>query len=75
MKSEVVVVTGASAGIDRATEECAPLAMIAEQAGAGATTGKMRVMDIRPESVHQRIPFAIGSPQEINIYEQAYREG
>ena len=53
--------------------ECAPLAMIAEQAGGGATTGKMRVMDIRPESVHQRIPFAIGSRYEIGVYEDAYR--
>jgi fructose-1,6-bisphosphatase I len=53
--------------------ECAPLAMIAEQAGGGATTGKMRVMALKPESVHQRIPFAIGSRHEIEIYENAYR--
>lgn len=52
--------------------ECAPLAMIAEQAGGAATTGKMRVIDIKPESVHQRIPFAIGSRYEIEKYEQAY---
>jgi fructose-1,6-bisphosphatase I len=55
--------------------ECAPLAMIAEQAGGGATTGKTRVMSIRPESVHQRIPFAIGSRHEVEIYENAYRVG
>ena len=54
--------------------ECAPLAMIAEQAGGGATTGRMRVSDIRPESVHERIPFAIGSRYEIDLYENAYRE-
>ena len=52
--------------------ECAPLAMIAEQAGGAATTGKMRVVDIKPQSVHQRIPFAIGSRYEIEKYEQAY---
>ena len=54
--------------------ECSPLAMIAEQAGGGATTGKRRVMDICPDKIHQRVPFAIGSVQEINAYEQAYAE-
>jgi fructose-1,6-bisphosphatase I len=54
--------------------ECAPLAMIAEQAGGGCTTGKHRVMGIRPEDLHQRIPFAIGSLNEIGKYEKAYRE-
>ena len=52
--------------------ECAPLAMLAEQAGGGATTGRKRVMDIHPESFHQRIPFAIGSLQEIQEYEKVY---
>jgi fructose-1,6-bisphosphatase I len=54
--------------------ECAPLAMISEQAGGGCTTGKRRVMDVRPEDIHQRIPFAIGSLYEIDKYERAYRE-
>ncbi len=53
--------------------ECAPLAMIAEQAGGAATTGKLTVMEIEPESVHQRVPFAIGSRYEIEKYEEAYR--
>jgi fructose-1,6-bisphosphatase I len=52
--------------------ECAPLAMIAEQAGGGATTGRRRVMGIFPDNIHQRIPFAIGSLQEIEEYEKAY---
>jgi len=53
--------------------ECAPLAMIAEQAGGASTTGEMRVMDIRPSAIHQRIPFAIGSKYEIEKYEQAFK--
>jgi fructose-1,6-bisphosphatase I len=53
--------------------ECAPLAMIAEQAGGGSTTGKVRVLEIGPEDIHQRIPFAIGSLYEIDAYEKAYR--
>ncbi len=52
--------------------ECAPLAMIAEQAGGAGTTGKMRISDIRSENIHQRVPFAVGSRQEIQKYEAAY---
>jgi fructose-1,6-bisphosphatase I len=53
--------------------EGAPLAMIAEQAGGTATTGKVRISDVQPETVHQRVPFAIGSMHEIDLYEDAYR--
>jgi len=49
--------------------ECAPLAMLAEQAGGRASTGKMRVLDIQPDSIHQRIPFAVGSSVEVRRYE------
>jgi fructose-1,6-bisphosphatase I len=52
--------------------ECAPLALIAEQAGGGASTGEMRILDICPESVHQRIPFAIGSRDEIRKYDEVH---
>ena len=54
--------------------ECAPLAMLAEQAGGGATTGEMRVLDVQPEAIHQRIPFDIGSRYEIDNYEKSYRD-
>jgi len=52
--------------------ECAPLALIAEQAGGSATTGKTRISGIHPSDIHQRVPFAIGSRQEIQKYEAAY---
>ncbi len=52
--------------------ECAPLAMIAEQAGGAATTGRRRIMEICPDDLHQRVPFAIGSLEEISHYERAY---
>ena len=54
--------------------ECAPLAMIAEQAGGAGTSGKMRIIDIRPENIHQRVPFAVGSRQEIQKYEAAFQK-
>jgi fructose-1,6-bisphosphatase I len=53
--------------------ECAPVAMLVEQAGGAATTGKRRVLEIQPATIHQRIPFAFGSLDEIRAYERAYR--
>lgn len=41
--------------------ECNPLAFIAEQAGGLATTGRKRVLEIKPERLHQRVPFFTGS--------------
>ncbi len=41
--------------------ECNPLAFLAEQAGGLATTGKDRIMDIVPSSLHQRVPYFVGS--------------
>lgn len=41
--------------------ECNPIAYIAEQAGGVAMDGENRILDIEPESIHQRIPFYTGS--------------
>jgi len=41
--------------------ECNPLAFLAEQAGGVATTGRKRILDIKPEKLHQRVPYIIGS--------------
>lgn len=41
--------------------ECNALAFIAEQANGKATNGKMRILDIQPEELHQRTPFHVGS--------------
>jgi len=41
--------------------ECNPMAFIAEQAGAKASNGFQRIMDIQPTKLHQRIPFFCGS--------------
>jgi fructose-1,6-bisphosphatase I len=41
--------------------ECNPLAFIIEQAGGRASNGEQRIMEIQPESLHQRVPLFIGS--------------
>jgi fructose-1,6-bisphosphatase I len=45
--------------------ECAPLAFIAEQAGGAASNGERRIMDLAPDSLHQRSPIFIGSPEDV----------
>ncbi|TYP95459.1 fructose-1,6-bisphosphatase I [Fodinibius salinus] len=45
--------------------ECNPLSMIIEQAGGMAIDGNGRVMEITPESIHQRTPIFIGSKQNV----------
>jgi fructose-1,6-bisphosphatase I len=39
--------------------------MQVEQAGGMGSTGFRRILDIVPESVHQRVPTFIGSVQDI----------
>lgn len=53
--------------------EASPMAMIVEQAGGLATTGTERILDIEPASLHQRVPLAIGSPDDVSEYLQFLR--
>lgn len=46
--------------------ECIPMAYIIEQAGGKATTGTMDILDIVPESIHQRTPIYMGSRDDID---------
>jgi fructose-1,6-bisphosphatase I len=41
--------------------ECNPMAFIAEQAGGIASDGYRRILEIKPQSLHQRVPFFTGS--------------
>lgn len=45
--------------------ECNPLSFIIEQAGGMATDGEKRILEIIPESIHQRSPIYMGS--RINV--------
>lgn len=50
--------------------ECAPLAWIIEQAGGKASDGFSRILDIRTEDIHQRVPLFIGSSEMVEQAEQ-----
>jgi fructose-1,6-bisphosphatase I len=50
--------------------ECAPLALIAEQAGGAATTDVGAVLDVPVETPHQRVPLVIGSVEEVRAFER-----
>lgn len=45
--------------------ECNPMAFLVEEAGGRATNGKMRILDVKPEKLHQRIPIFIGSEEDV----------
>src|SRR5215471_1384859 len=64
---------GKSSGKLRVLYECHPLAFLAEHAGGAATTGREKILDVIPDSLHARIPFAIGSSKEIALYERYAR--
>jgi fructose-1,6-bisphosphatase I len=50
--------------------EVAPMAMIAEQAGGAATTGRERILDIEVADIHQRTAVALGSPDDVREYQE-----
>ena len=50
--------------------EANPVAFLAEQAGGMAIDGTRRVLDIEPESIHQRVPLIVGSRVEIADFER-----
>ena len=46
--------------------ECNPIAFIAEQAGGAAFSDSRRTLDLQPETIHQRVPFYVGSPEMVS---------
>jgi len=53
------------AGKLRLLYEANPMGMLVEQAGGMASTGRERIMDIEPSSLHQRVPVVMGSSEEV----------
>ena len=49
----------------RMVYECAPIALLIEQAGGAATDGADRILDIVPDALHARTPFVFGSTEKV----------
>jgi fructose-1,6-bisphosphatase I len=56
----------AQGGKLRLMYEANPMAMLIEQAGGAATTGRERILDIVPHKLHQRVPVILGSKNEVD---------
>jgi fructose-1,6-bisphosphatase len=54
--------------------EVNPMALLIEQAGGAASTGRGRVLDEPPRALHQRIPVILGSRREVERIAQYHRE-
>lgn len=56
----------------RLVYEAHPMAFIVEQAGGAASDGRTRILDLAPESLHQRVPLILGSTEQVRRAEQFY---
>jgi fructose-1,6-bisphosphatase I len=45
--------------------EANPMAFIIEQAGGACSTGRERILEIKPTGIHQRVPLILGSKNEV----------
>jgi fructose-1,6-bisphosphatase I len=53
------------AGKLRIMYEANPMAFIIEQAGGACSTGRERILDMKPKGLHQRVPVILGSKNEV----------
>jgi fructose-1,6-bisphosphatase I / sedoheptulose-1,7-bisphosphatase len=54
--------------------EANPISFLVEQAGGRATTGSQRLLEVKPELLHQRIPLILGSRNEVQRIERYHAE-
>jgi len=54
--------------------EANPMAMIIEQAGGAASTGRGRILNVQPERIDQRVPVILGSRAEVARVERYHQE-
>jgi len=45
--------------------EANPMSFVIEQAGGASSTGRERIMDLKPSDLHQRVPVILGSREEV----------
>jgi fructose-1,6-bisphosphatase I len=56
----------------RVLYECFPMAMLIEQAGGKASTGFSRMLELKPQSIHERSPIFLGSREDVEDIERIY---
>jgi fructose-1,6-bisphosphatase I len=66
--------TTAQGGKLRLLYEANPMAFIVEQCGGAATTGRERILDLKPAKLHQRVPVILGSRNEVERVTAYHRE-
>ena len=54
--------------------EANPIAFLMEQAGGKALCGRQRVLEMQPESIHQRTAIVCGGKREMQYFEQCLDE-
>lgn len=54
--------------------ECNPMAFLAEQANGKASDGYVRILDLKPTELHQRVPFFCGSKKMVEKAEKFMAE-
>jgi fructose-1,6-bisphosphatase I len=54
------------AGKLRLLYEANPMSFIVEQAGGVCSTGRERIMELKPTGLHQRVPVILGSKNEVD---------
>lgn len=57
----------------RLVYEANPIALLAERAGGEATLGSTPVLDLQPESLHQRVPLIFGSREAVSALQEKHR--
>jgi fructose-1,6-bisphosphatase I len=55
--------------------EANPVSFIAEQAGGAASNGQQPLLDVQPQTIHERTPLIVGGMSEMAEFERCLREG
>ena len=54
--------------------EANPISFLIEQAGGRASSGRERILDILPSTLHQRVPLIFGAAEEVERIERYHRD-
>ena len=53
--------------------EASPISFIVEQAGGRSSTGRERILDVRPDGLHQRVGLICGAREEVERLDLYHR--